>query len=76
LVEHRSIRRQHHIPQLSIPMILGWARCHFQRTGRFPTLKSGSLIDAPGETWFIVDLALRQGQRGLTGGSSLAKLLA
>jgi hypothetical protein len=76
LVEHRSIRRQHHVSPLSIPMILGWARCHFQRTGKFPTLRSGPLADAPGESWLIIDLALRQGQRGLAGGSSLAKLFS
>jgi hypothetical protein len=76
LVERRAVRRNHHVPKLSIPMILGWTRLHYQRTGRFPTLKSGPLIDAPGESWWIIDLALRQGQRGLNGGSSLAKLLA
>ena len=32
--------------------------------------------DAPGETWLGIDTALRDGLRGLRGGSSLAQLLA
>ena len=34
------------------------------------------VTDAPGEKWSLIDCDLRAGQRGLSGGSSLAKLLA
>jgi hypothetical protein len=38
-------------------------------------VKSGAIAGAPGETWQAVEDALRNGLRGLPGGSSLAKLL-
>jgi hypothetical protein len=36
----------------------------------------GAIAEAPGETWAAVQAALREGLRGLPGGSSLARLLA
>jgi hypothetical protein len=39
-------------------------------------VRSGRIAEAPHETWFKVDKALNRGQRGLSGHSSLAKLLA
>jgi hypothetical protein len=36
---------------------------------------SGPIPEAPGETWVAVDSALRQGLRGLPGGTSLARRL-
>jgi hypothetical protein len=56
-------------------MILGWADEHRQRTGEWPSQKSGPVAGAEGENWKQLDAALRLGQRGLKGGSSLAKLL-
>lgn len=56
--------------------ILTWADAFFRRHGRWPATTSGAIPEAPGETWRNVDAALRQGLRGLPGGSSLAKLLA
>jgi hypothetical protein len=38
-------------------------------------VKSGAIIDAPGETWSGVNAALERGNRGLPGGSSLARLI-
>lgn len=76
LVAHRFIRRSGHVAQLTIAKIVTWARSHFRRTGRFPTARSGPVTFATGETWQGIDLALRQGHRGLRCGSSLAKLLA
>src|SRR5262249_17386401 len=37
--------------------------------------RSGPIAGAPGETWRGMDEALRTNRRGLTGGSSLARLL-
>jgi hypothetical protein len=37
---------------------------------------SGPIDSAPGENWSAVNACLRDGFRGLSGGSSLAKLLA
>ena len=61
---------------LRLSDILAWADEHRRRTGRFPTRKSGIVRANPGETWSIIDSALRQGSRGLPGGWSLPQLLA
>ena len=54
---------------------MSWAGAHHRRTGRWPTCNLRAITDAPGEKWNNIDDALRQGRRGLKGGSSLAKLL-
>ncbi len=61
---------------LTEEQILVWADGHRERTGRWPKRTSGSILDAPGETWASVSRSLQQGDRGLPGGSSLARLLA
>src|SRR6266478_3295646 len=73
---HRGVRNSADLPQLDEPQILRWARAHFKRTGQWPRLESGAIRGTKGETWNAVDLALSRGTRGLTGGSSLAQLLA
>lgn len=45
------------------------------RTGTWPNEYSGSVGDAPGERWWNISAALRDGGRGLSGGSSLPRLL-
>lgn len=76
LVKYRSKKSRLGQPPLSQKKILEWADTHFQRTGQWPNTMSGDVVDAPGEKWKLLDGALREGQRGLAGGSSLAKLLA
>ena len=61
---------------MTIKRILAWADAHHKRTGAWPQAYSGPVKDAPGETWLAVDGALKMGNRGLPGGSSLARLLA
>jgi hypothetical protein len=56
--------------------VLLWADAHHERTGRWPTAESGTVAEAPDESWSTLDNALRDGTRGLPGGSSLARLLA
>jgi hypothetical protein len=56
--------------------ILHWADAHRARTGRWPTSDSGPVAGAPGETWEALNRALARGSRGLSGGSSVARLLA
>jgi hypothetical protein len=55
--------------------IVAWARAHRSRTGRWPSKHSGPVLDAPGETWAGISIALLRSRRGLPGGSSLARLL-
>src|SRR5271166_2870623 len=73
----RRRRRTQPRPELSITEILTWADAHQRRTGQWPRITSGFVQDGPlGLAWRHVDTALRLGLRGLTGGSSLARLLA
>lgn len=60
---------------LTVAQIVAWAEAHLARTGALPTIDSGAVFDAPGETWTGIDQALRGGWRGLPGGSCLAQLL-
>jgi hypothetical protein len=61
---------------LSHGQILAWAAAHRCRTGEWPGVLSGEILEAPGENWRAVNMALYKGYRGLPGGDSLAKLLA
>jgi hypothetical protein len=70
-LENVGIRR----PELILDQILQWADAHRKRTGKWPTTRSGPILDAPGNNWLAVDMALRQGHRGLRTGSSLNRLL-
>jgi hypothetical protein len=60
---------------LTVAEVLCWADLHYQRTGRWPTGRSGPVGDAPGETWGAIEAALREGNRGLPGADTLARLL-
>ncbi len=68
-------RNRNHLPRLTTQEILAWADAYYQRTGRWPTAKTGPIPEASGETWLAVIKALSCGCRGLPGGSSLARLL-
>jgi hypothetical protein len=75
LFEKRGVRSQSCVPPLTEKQILKWADAHYRGTGQWPGCKGGAIADAPGETWANIDAALRMGQRGLPGGSSLPLLL-
>lgn len=75
--ERRGHRNQGALPPVTEVQILAWADAHYKRTRKWPTKwTSDSVPTAPGETWTNLDAALRVGNRGLPGGSSLARLLA
>ncbi len=76
LSEHRGVRNPKEPPMLTIKQILKWADEHKKWTGEWPTRKSGPVISAYGEPWSAIEAALRNGTRGLPGGSSIAKLLS
>jgi hypothetical protein len=76
LAQHRHARNAQRLPRLTLRRILSWADAHHRRTGAWPTSESGSVRQAPGETWVAINAALWRGGRGLAGGSSLARLLA
>jgi hypothetical protein len=54
----------------------GESDAHYRGISNWPNQNSGAIWDAPGETWAAVNNSLNMGLRGLSGGSSLAKLLA
>jgi hypothetical protein len=76
LAEQRGVRNSTCLPRLGIQQILSYADAYRDRTGEWPKEISGTIPEAPGETWHAVDRALRAGVRGFAGGSSLARLLA
>ncbi|HWB09893.1 MAG TPA: hypothetical protein VG826_11735 [Pirellulales bacterium] len=76
LSEHRGVRNRKALTPYSIKAILAWADAYRSRTGHWPNADSGPIGEAPGETWYAIESALRTGIRGLQGGSSLARLLA
>ncbi len=76
LAERRGRPNHMALPPLGVGQILAWADAHHRRTGAWPNCYSGPVEGAQGETWRKVHNALYAGQRGLPGGSSLARLLA
>jgi hypothetical protein len=74
-IERNSPRIRKSVP-FTEAGILAWADVHRSRTGKWPRPSSGAILDSPGDTWMKVSTALRNGNRGLPGGSSIAKLLA
>jgi hypothetical protein len=62
-------------PPLTVEQILAWADAYHARTGEWPGVRSGPIPEAPDENWAAVSCALYDGNRGFSGGDSLAKLL-
>ncbi len=75
LARRRGARNPKRLPPLTQKQILAWARSFFKTEARWPSNRSGPIVQSPGDTWRTIDDALRKGSRGLPGGSSLAKLL-
>jgi hypothetical protein len=75
LKEYRGVRNRAALPNLTVDQILAWVDAYHEQTGKWPKLKSGSIVDSDGETWYSINSALQQGLRGLPGASSLAQLL-
>lgn len=75
LSRHRGVRNPGDLPNLGVRQILAWADAHHRRTGVWPNEYSGPVVSAPGEKWWNISAALRDGGRGLPGGSSLPRLL-
>jgi hypothetical protein len=71
-----GVRNRRELPRLTVRQIVSWARVYRRRTGDWPNAGSGEIAGALGETWAAVEAALRQGRRGLRGGSSLTKVLS
>jgi hypothetical protein len=75
LARERGRRHQGAPPRLQIETIVAWIAAHFERTGEWPTPRSGVVADAPEETWSAVRQALKHGTRGLPPGVTLSYLV-
>ena len=76
LEQHFGVRNRKHLPKLTENWIHERVKFHYEQTGQWPTAHSGKVLDAPGETWMAIAVALRQGRRGLPGGFSLSRFLS
>jgi hypothetical protein len=76
LAERRGVRNIQALPDLNEQQILLWADSYHSEKGTWPNANLGLIEAAAGETWANINQALVKGLRGLSGGSSLAKLLA
>jgi hypothetical protein len=56
-------------------LILQWADAYHRRKGTLPRRTSGPIAEMDGETWAMIDRALRKQQRSLRLKSSLFRLL-
>src|SRR5262245_26618273 len=72
----RGARNIGQLPPLTVKLIIAWARAHRLRTGDWPTARSGHVLGSNGENWGSINNLLRDGGRGLPGGSSLSSFLA
>src|SRR5436190_15884160 len=75
LAERRHVRNRKALPRLTTSAILKWADDYHARTGKWPMQKAGPIPDLGWYSWALVDGALRKGQGGLSGGSSIPRLL-
>ncbi|MFQ5462431.1 MAG: hypothetical protein ACE5E5_07360 [Phycisphaerae bacterium] len=75
LAKHRGIRSLADRPRLTIRQILRWADQHHARTGQWPSVRSGKIPNADGDTWVAVQGALQNGIRGLPKGLTLPQVL-
>jgi hypothetical protein len=76
LERERGVRNRQHLPSLTEEQIVDWAQEFHQQTGCWPKSTNGLIPGTNGDTWAIIDNALRHGSRGLPGDDTLARLLA
>lgn len=74
LAENRGCRNPKKLAALSHKQVLAWADAYHEKTGEWPSRKSGA-VEGTTETWPSLDRALMSGNRGLPRGWSLFRLL-
>ena len=75
LRQHRGVWDSRGKSRLTIKLILKWADAHYARFGRWPVTLSGPVHGVSNENWAAVDVAMRNGRRGLGQKISLSQLL-
>jgi hypothetical protein len=76
LAETRGVRNIQALPPFAEDLVLRWADAYHERTGTWPKHDSGSIAEAPEETWGAVDKAMGKARRGFNARTSLAQFLA
>jgi hypothetical protein len=76
LAERRGAGNPQSRRRIRAGQILAWADAYHAAHGCWPVAAPVAVAEAPEESWDRIDRALRRGERGLAGGSSLALLLA
>ena len=71
LAQERGVRNPKRPPKLSLGKVSAWAKAYRQRHGTWPTRESGPVDEAPGESWAMVDRAMRRATRGIRHRCSL-----
>jgi hypothetical protein len=75
LHKRRNVHSARLAPKLTIPKILRWVDAYYRANHKWPTARHNLIPDSGGETWARVDSAMKEGLRGLSGGTTLARLL-
>ncbi len=76
LTAARGPRKRRPLRPVTIETVMAWVDAHYERTGRWPTKRSGPVHGVRGESWMAVDASLCHGRRTLPGHMSLARRLA
>jgi hypothetical protein len=76
LRENRGPETLNRPPRLTVEQVLAWADAHYAATGEWPSKYTGTVTDAPHESWQKIDNALSNGRRGLPRAGSIARLLS
>jgi hypothetical protein len=74
--EHRGYKKYRRTTDLTVEQILAWADAYHAAHGRWPGIRAGAVEAAPGVTWKGIAHALREGYRGMPGGTTLGTFLA
>lgn len=76
LAQHRGVRHPMYPPALTVKEVLTWADAYRKRTGKWPSARSGSIPESPGDTWLSVGAAMRKGTRWRAERTTLPGLLS
>jgi hypothetical protein len=75
LAKHRGEEAGRRRPEVTIAQILVWADAFRAAHGHWPSEASGPVDGCPNFKWNTIGTCLRQGGRGLPGGTTLHRLL-
>jgi hypothetical protein len=76
LHERRGIPLMMELPPLTEEQIWKWAQAYNRHTGSWPSAYSPRFPPSLPLEWITIEACLREGRRGLKGGSSLTQFLA